>query len=51
MPSLGWALIGVLAVRPGPKPTSPVGELNKGFYVTAVLAAISMVIVCYWMLP
>jgi K(+)-stimulated pyrophosphate-energized sodium pump len=45
------SLIGVLAVRPGPKPSNPMGELNKGFYVTAALAAVSMVGVCYWMLP
>ena len=45
------SIIGVLAVRPGAKPSNPMGELNKGFYVTAMLAAISMVIVCFWMLP
>jgi len=45
------SILGVLAVRPGPKPSNPMNELNKGFYVTAALSAVSMVAVCYWMLP
>ena len=27
------------------------GELNKGFYVTAVLAVVALIVVCFWMLP
>ncbi len=45
------SLIGVLAVQPGANPASPMGALNRGFYVTVVLAAVSIVGVCYWMLP
>ncbi|MGI8476127.1 MAG: sodium-translocating pyrophosphatase [Thermomicrobiales bacterium] len=45
------SIVGVLSVRPGATPRDPMGELNKGFYVTAALAAVSMFGVCYWMLP
>ncbi|MDP9355292.1 MAG: sodium-translocating pyrophosphatase [Chloroflexota bacterium] len=45
------SLIGVLAVRPGRTPKDPMGELNRGFYVTAGLSAVSLFIVCFWMLP
>ena len=45
------SLVGTLAVRPAATPRDPMGELNKGFYVVAVLSAVFMFVVCYWMLP
>ncbi|MCC6791750.1 MAG: sodium-translocating pyrophosphatase [Thermomicrobiales bacterium] len=45
------SIVGVLAVRPGTNTTNPMGELNKGFYVTAALSVVCLFIVCYWMLP
>ncbi|MER3437790.1 MAG: sodium-translocating pyrophosphatase, partial [Chloroflexota bacterium] len=44
------SLIGVLAVRPSPNPGEPMSILNRGFYVTAVLAVISLFGVSAWML-
>jgi K(+)-stimulated pyrophosphate-energized sodium pump len=43
--------VGILAVRPALNTPNPMGELNRGFYVTVALAVVSMFIVCYWMLP
>lgn len=45
------SLIGVIAVRPGAEVKDPMGELNKGFYVSAGLSAIFLVGICLWMLP
>ncbi|MER3485707.1 MAG: sodium-translocating pyrophosphatase, partial [Chloroflexota bacterium] len=44
------SLIGVLAVRPSPNLGEPMSILNRGFYVTAVLAVISLFGVSAWML-
>jgi K(+)-stimulated pyrophosphate-energized sodium pump len=44
------SLIGVLAVRPSPNPGEPMSILNRGFYVTAALAVISLFGVSAWML-
>ena len=32
------SMVGILSVRPTATPTDPMDELNKGFYVTAVLS-------------
>jgi K(+)-stimulated pyrophosphate-energized sodium pump len=45
------SIVGVLIVRPGTNTRNPMGELNRGFYVTAALCVVSLFIVCYWMLP
>jgi K(+)-stimulated pyrophosphate-energized sodium pump len=45
------SMAGVFAVRPDLNTRNPMGDLNRGFYVTVVLSAISLFIVCYWMLP
>lgn len=45
------SIVGVLVVRPGQSTANPMGDLNRGFYVTAVLGVVSIFIVCYWMLP
>ncbi|MGH2533797.1 MAG: sodium-translocating pyrophosphatase, partial [Thermomicrobiales bacterium] len=45
------SLVGVLAVRPGPNVTDPMGELNRGYYVVAALSVVSLFFVCWWMLP
>jgi len=45
------SLVGLLMVRPGPNPTDPLGELNKGYYVVAALSVVFLFIVCFWMLP
>jgi len=45
------SIAGVLAVRPNLQTKNPMGDLNQGFYVTAVLSVISLFFVCYWMLP
>jgi K(+)-stimulated pyrophosphate-energized sodium pump len=45
------SLVGVLAVRPSVNTRNPMGELNRGFYVTAALSVVFLFIVCYWMLP
>jgi K(+)-stimulated pyrophosphate-energized sodium pump len=45
------SLVGILVVRPGQTPRSPMNELNKGFYVVAALSVVSIFAVCYWMLP
>ena len=44
------SLIGVLAVRSSNRPHDPMNDLNIGYYVTAILAAIAMVGTAYWML-
>jgi K(+)-stimulated pyrophosphate-energized sodium pump len=45
------SMVGVSIVRPTGFLKNPMGELNKGFFATVILAAIAMVIACYWMLP
>lgn len=45
------SIVGVLAVRPGQLPRSPMNELNKGYYVVAALSAVFMFVASYWMLP
>jgi K(+)-stimulated pyrophosphate-energized sodium pump len=45
------SVAGVLAVRPTLTPRDPMGELNRGFFVTSAIAAVSLFIVCFWMLP
>lgn len=45
------SIVGVLAVRPGQTPRSPMNELNKGYYVVAALSIVGLVIASYWMLP
>jgi K(+)-stimulated pyrophosphate-energized sodium pump len=45
------SLVGVLAVKPTMNTKNPMGDLNRGFYVTAALSVVSMFVVCYWMLP
>ena len=45
------SLVGTLAVRPPANPREPMSELNKGFFVTAALSAVLMVVACFWMLP
>src|SRR5680860_563964 len=44
-------MIGVLYVRPGAEVTDPMGELNKGFYVTAGLSFVFLTVICLTMLP
>ena len=44
------SLIGVLAVRSSNRPHDPMNDLNLGYYVTAILAAIAMFGTAYWML-
>ncbi|MGH2557444.1 MAG: sodium-translocating pyrophosphatase, partial [Thermomicrobiales bacterium] len=45
------SLVGILAVRPGPNVTDPMGELNRGYFVVAALSVVSLFFVCWWMLP
>jgi K(+)-stimulated pyrophosphate-energized sodium pump len=45
------SIAGVACVRPGATVSDPMGELNKGFYVTAGLSAVFLVGVCTLMLP
>ena len=45
------SLVGILSVRPPATPADPMDELNKGFYVTAVLAAVGLAVAAFWMLP
>jgi K(+)-stimulated pyrophosphate-energized sodium pump len=45
------SIIGIALVRPPQTPKDPMAELNKGYYVVAVLSAIFMFAVCRWMLP
>jgi K(+)-stimulated pyrophosphate-energized sodium pump len=45
------SIVGVSVVRPTGYLKNPMGELNKGFFLTIALAAICMFLVCFWMLP
>ncbi|MEJ7839634.1 MAG: sodium-translocating pyrophosphatase [Thermomicrobiales bacterium] len=45
------SIAGVMSVRPKQDTTDPMGELNKGFYVTAGLSAVFLIAVCTIMLP
>jgi K(+)-stimulated pyrophosphate-energized sodium pump len=45
------SMVGILAVRPAATPRDPMDELNRGFYVTAALAIVGLVIASFWMLP
>ncbi|HEV2065341.1 MAG TPA: sodium-translocating pyrophosphatase, partial [Thermomicrobiales bacterium] len=45
------SIVGVFFVRPGNTVTDPMGELNKGFYVSAGLSAIFLILICVTMLP
>ncbi len=45
------SLVGVLTVRPGGRIGDPMDELNKGFYVSAGLGAVLLVLASFWMLP
>lgn len=45
------SIVGVISVRPGAEVKDPMGELNKGFYVSAGLSAVFLVGICLVMLP
>ena len=45
------SMVGILSVRPSATPKDPMDELNKGFYVTAVLAIFALILATFWMLP
>jgi K(+)-stimulated pyrophosphate-energized sodium pump len=45
------SIVGVSIVRPTGFLKNPMGELNKGFFLTIALAAVCMFLVCFWMLP
>ena len=45
------SIVGILSVRPPATPKDPMDELNKGFYVTAVLSFFALIIAAFWMLP
>ncbi|MDQ3167473.1 MAG: sodium/proton-translocating pyrophosphatase, partial [Chloroflexota bacterium] len=45
------SMVGVLFVRPGAEVKDPMGELNKGFYVTAGLSFVFLTVICLTMLP
>jgi K(+)-stimulated pyrophosphate-energized sodium pump len=45
------SIVGVFAVRPARNIENPMSELNKGFYVTAGLSAIFIVLICTILLP
>jgi K(+)-stimulated pyrophosphate-energized sodium pump len=45
------SMIGVSIVRPTGKLPNPMGELNKGFFLTIALSAVALIGICYWMLP
>ena len=43
------SIAGVLSVKPTSKITDPMTELNKGFYVTAGLSAIFLILICLFL--
>ena len=45
------SIVGVSVVRPSGYLANPMGELNKGFFLTIALAAVCIFLVCFWMLP
>src|SRR5690606_1309564 len=45
------SIVGVMYVNPKGDVKDPMGELNKGFYVSAALSAIFLVGICLTMLP
>jgi K(+)-stimulated pyrophosphate-energized sodium pump len=45
------SIVGVFAVRPARNIENPMNELNKGFYVTAGLSAIFIILICIILLP
>ncbi len=45
------SIVGVFFVRPEQHTTDPMGDLNKGFYVTAGISAVSLFLICGLMLP
>jgi K(+)-stimulated pyrophosphate-energized sodium pump len=45
------SLVGLLTVRPGGRIGDPMDELNRGFYVSAGLGAVLLVLASFWMLP
>jgi len=45
------SIVGISVVNPTGHLDNPMGELNKGFFVTIVLAAVAMFGICFWMLP
>ncbi len=45
------SIVGVSVVRPSGYLANPMGELNKGFFLTIALAAVAIFVVCFWMLP
>ncbi|HYI25985.1 MAG TPA: sodium-translocating pyrophosphatase [Thermomicrobiales bacterium] len=45
------SMVGVWFVKPGDIVNDPMGELNKGFYVTAGLSLVFLTLICFIMLP
>jgi K(+)-stimulated pyrophosphate-energized sodium pump len=45
------SIVGVSIVNPKGFLANPMGELNKGFFLTVGLAAVALFVVCFWMLP
>lgn len=45
------SMIGLLFVRPPDSPRDPMAEMNKGYFAVAILSAVFIVGICYWMLP
>ncbi|MDF2762191.1 MAG: V-type H(+)-translocating pyrophosphatase, partial [Thermomicrobiales bacterium] len=45
------SMVGIVSVRPTATPNDPMDELNKGFYVTAVLSIFALILATFWMLP
>ncbi|HVL23126.1 MAG TPA: sodium/proton-translocating pyrophosphatase, partial [Thermomicrobiales bacterium] len=45
------SMVGVFAVRPADDVKDPMAELNKGFYVTAGISAVFLVLICLTVLP
>jgi K(+)-stimulated pyrophosphate-energized sodium pump len=45
------SMVGVFVVQPGNDVKNPMGELNRGFYVTAALSAAFIAGICLLMLP
>jgi K(+)-stimulated pyrophosphate-energized sodium pump len=45
------SMVGLLFVRPPDSPKDPMAEMNKGYFAVAILSAIFIVGICYWMLP
>src|ERR671913_329748 len=45
------SMVGIISVRPTATPKDPMDELNKGFYVTAVLSVFALILATFWMLP